>query len=72
MPYLDRDEVFRQAEYYQASGADVIDLGCSLDRKLEDAAEVIARLKARGSGSASTPSTPTRSWPPTGPGWTTC
>ena len=41
VPYLDREEVFRQAEYYQASGADVIDLGCSLDRKLEDAGEVI-------------------------------
>jgi dihydropteroate synthase-like protein len=50
VPYLDRDEVFRQAEYYQASGADVIDLGCSLDRKFEDAAEVVARLKTRGVG----------------------
>jgi dihydropteroate synthase-like protein len=48
VPYLDREEVFRLAEYYRASGADVVDLGCSLDRKFEDAAEVIGLLKARG------------------------
>jgi dihydropteroate synthase-like protein len=48
VPYLPRDEVFRLAEYYRASGADVIDLGCSLDRKLEDAAELVGRLKERG------------------------
>ena len=48
VPYLAREEVFRQAEYFQASGADVIDLGCSLDKKFTDAAEVIQRLKARG------------------------
>jgi dihydropteroate synthase-like protein len=47
VPYLDREEVFRLADYYRAGGADVIDLGCSLDRKFDDAAEVIARLKAR-------------------------
>ena len=48
VPYLEREEVFRLAEYYRAGGADVIDLGCSLDRKFDDAAEVIARLKAQG------------------------
>jgi dihydropteroate synthase-like protein len=48
VPYLPREEVIRQAEYYRDAGADVIDLGCSLDRKLEDAAELIGLLKARG------------------------
>jgi dihydropteroate synthase-like protein len=48
VPYLAREEVVRQAEYYRESGADVIDLGCSLDRKFEDAAEVVALLKGRG------------------------
>jgi dihydropteroate synthase-like protein len=48
VPYLDRAEVVRLADYYRASGADVIDLGCALDRKFEDAAEVIGLLKARG------------------------
>jgi len=48
VPYLPRDEVFRLAEYFRAAGADVIDLGCSLDRKFDDAAEVIGQLKARG------------------------
>jgi len=48
VPYLDREEVVRLADYYRAGGADVIDLGCSLDRKLADAGEVIGLLKARG------------------------
>ncbi len=48
VPYLGREEVLRQAEYFRRSGADVIDLGCSLDRKFHDAAEVIGLLKERG------------------------
>jgi dihydropteroate synthase-like protein len=48
VPYVPREDVFRLAEYFRASGADVIDLGCALDRKFEDAAEVIGRLKAQG------------------------
>ncbi len=48
VPYLSREEVLRLATYFLESGADVIDLGCSLDRKFTDAAEVIALLKARG------------------------
>jgi dihydropteroate synthase-like protein len=48
VPYLPREEVVRQAEAYRASGADVIDLGCSLDRKFRDVAEVVALLKGRG------------------------
>ncbi|MBI4391331.1 MAG: hypothetical protein HY575_05550 [candidate division NC10 bacterium] len=48
VPYLPREEVLRLAQYFRESGADVIDLGCSLDRKFDDAAEVIGLLKARG------------------------
>jgi dihydropteroate synthase-like protein len=48
VPYLAREEVFRQAEYFRASGADVIDLGCSLDRKLIDAVDLVGRLKGTG------------------------
>jgi dihydropteroate synthase-like protein len=48
VPYLTREEVLRQAEYFQASGADVIDLGCSLDRKFTDAPEMIQLIKSRG------------------------
>jgi dihydropteroate synthase-like protein len=48
VPYLAREEVVRTAEYYRESGADVVDLGCSLDRKFDDVAEVVALLKARG------------------------
>jgi len=48
IPYLSREEVLRQATYFQASGADVIDLGCSLERKFTDSPEVIQLLKARG------------------------
>ena len=36
------------ASHFQASGADVIDLGCSLERKFTDAPEVIEILKAPG------------------------
>jgi dihydropteroate synthase len=48
VPYREREEVFRLAEALRAEGADVIDLGCSLDRRFDDAAEVIGQLKARG------------------------
>jgi dihydropteroate synthase len=48
VPYLAREEVLRLARYYQDSGADVIDLGCSLDRKLPDVAELVALVKAHG------------------------
>ena len=72
-PYLPREEVVRAAEYYRESGADVIDLGCSLDRKFDDVGEVVAPPQgAVGSPSASTPSIPSRSSPPTGPASTTC
>src|SRR5262245_18603324 len=48
VPYLPREEVVRLAEYYRLSGADVIDLGCSLDRKFDDVGEVVSLLRARG------------------------
>jgi dihydropteroate synthase-like protein len=49
VPHLDRERIFELAGYYRDAGADVIDLGLSLDRNwLEDGPEVIADLKARG------------------------
>jgi dihydropteroate synthase-like protein len=47
VPHLSFDEIVAAAEYYRASGADVIDLGLSLDRKWQGA-DVIADLKSRG------------------------
>ena len=48
VPYLPREEIVRLAEYYRRSGADVIDLGCSLDRKFDDVGHVVSLLRARG------------------------
>ncbi|HKH18694.1 MAG TPA: DUF6513 domain-containing protein [Solirubrobacteraceae bacterium] len=49
VPYLDRDRVFELAGYYRDGGADVIDLGLSLDRRwLDDGPSVIAELRAAG------------------------
>jgi dihydropteroate synthase-like protein len=49
VPRLDRDAILAAATYYRDAGADVIDLGLSLDRTwLDDGPEVIADLKARG------------------------
>ena len=33
VPHLSRERIFEAAEYYRSSGADVVDLGLSLDRK---------------------------------------
>src|SRR3954449_1781972 len=49
VPHIDRERIVHAAEYYRDAGADVIDLGLSLDRDwLEDGPEVIGDLKARG------------------------
>src|SRR3954463_6554566 len=49
VPHLDRELIVHAAEYYRDAGADVIDLGLSLDRTwLEDGPAVIGDLKARG------------------------
>jgi dihydropteroate synthase len=48
VPYLSREHILSEADHFARSGADVIDLGCSLDRKFTDAAEVISILKATG------------------------
>src|SRR5215211_2404661 len=46
---LDRERIVEAASYYRDAGADVIDLGLSLDRDwLDDGPEVIRDLKARG------------------------
>src|SRR3954470_1530864 len=47
--HLDREQVVAAAGYYRDAGADVIDLGLSLDRDWGDEGpETIADLKARG------------------------
>jgi dihydropteroate synthase-like protein len=49
VPHLDRERIVGAAEYYRDSGADVIDLGLSLDRDwLDEGPAVIADLKAGG------------------------
>jgi dihydropteroate synthase-like protein len=49
VPHLDRERIVEAASYYRDSGADVIDLGLSLDRRwLDEGPSVIADLKARG------------------------
>ena len=49
VPHLDRERIVAAASYYRDAGADVIDLGLSLDRDwLDEGPEVIADLKARG------------------------
>jgi dihydropteroate synthase-like protein len=49
VPYLDRERIVEAASYYRDGGADVIDLGLSLDRDWrEEGPQVIGDLKARG------------------------
>src|SRR5215211_5740154 len=49
VPRLDRERIVEAASYYRDAGADVIDLGLSLDRNwLDDGPQVIGDLKARG------------------------
>src|SRR3954451_9565794 len=49
VPRLDRERIVEAASYYRDAGADVVDLGLSLDRNwLDEGPEVIGDLKARG------------------------
>ena len=49
VPHLSRDEVIDRAEAYRAAGADVIDLGLSLERSwLAEGPPTIAALRERG------------------------
>jgi dihydropteroate synthase-like protein len=49
VPYLEREQILEAASYYRDAGADVIDLGLSLDRTwLDGGPRVIRDLKARG------------------------
>jgi dihydropteroate synthase-like protein len=49
VPHLEPERIIEAAEYYREAGADVIDLGLSLDRRwVDDGPAVIAELKARG------------------------
>jgi len=42
------EEILARANYYRASGADIIDLGCPVHGGFPGVAEVVARLKERG------------------------
>jgi dihydropteroate synthase len=49
VPHMDRERILAAAQAYRDAGADVIDLGLSLDRDwIADGPGVIAELKARG------------------------
>lgn len=49
VPRRSRDEIFNMAASFRESGADVIDLGMSLDRQwLDEGPEIIVELKERG------------------------
>ena len=49
VPHLDRERIVQAASYYRETGADVIDLGLSLDRNwLDEGPDTIRELKSRG------------------------
>ena len=45
---LSLEETLARAEYYRASGADIIDLGCPVEGNFPGVEEVVAALKERG------------------------
>ncbi len=45
---LSFDQILTCAEYFRASGADIIDLGCPVKGRFPNVGEVVAALKARG------------------------
>src|SRR2546426_5153688 len=47
-PRLPRDALRREAEYYRASGADVIDIGCTPGLAYPDLGDVVGELVAAG------------------------
>jgi len=47
-PRLTRDAIRREAEHYRASGADVIDVGCTPGREFPGLADVVGELVAAG------------------------
>ncbi|HUL03514.1 MAG TPA: DUF6513 domain-containing protein [Gemmatimonadales bacterium] len=47
-PRLARDAIRREAEYFRASGADVIDLGCTPGRPFPELGDVVRELVADG------------------------
>src|SRR4029077_11596825 len=47
-PRLAREAIRREAEHYRASGADLIDIGCTPGREFPDLAAVVSELVAAG------------------------
>jgi dihydropteroate synthase-like protein len=46
--HMSWEDILSRAEYYRASGADIIDLGCPVQGGFPNAAEVVAGLKEHG------------------------
>lgn len=47
-PLLPLEEILRRARYYRASGADIIDIGCTPGRTAENVGEIVKALKSEG------------------------
>lgn len=47
-PYLSTAEIMNRASYYKATGADIIDLGCCIEKDFPHLEQVIERLKDTG------------------------
>ena len=45
---LDLDEIFKRASYFKNSGADIIDLGCSVHGGFPEIGKIVSALKAHG------------------------
>ncbi|MFQ6088992.1 MAG: DUF6513 domain-containing protein [Candidatus Methanofastidiosia archaeon] len=48
VPYLSLEEIEKRAEYYVKSGADIIDLGCTTEKRFENVSRVVSHLKDEG------------------------
>jgi len=47
-PLLTYEEILEKARYYKSCGADVIDIGCSLEKKFDALQRIVSRLKGEG------------------------
>lgn len=47
-PWLGMEDILRRAHYYRQSGADIVDVGCSVERPFPHLAKVVRALKEEG------------------------
>ncbi len=47
-PTMPMDEILRKARYYAASGADIIDVGCTPERPASNVGEIVSALRSEG------------------------